>query len=216
MVNIKYFTQSLKTKDRLQYIQKNKLLIPEMEIFESINGYDINGTIKNLINMRLSYKRLDFETYGTLANFLTKIKALKYQIVNNIQYMCLIEDDLIINKNFRKFIEDNLHLLKNYNMLRLDKWGEGYVVSLNGAKEILKTIYKKGIIRNIDNQLRLDCGKEIRLYNTPWKLVINTNKGDCLKTEKIPEFMRLKLYYKTNNISFINHINKKLNSDKKN
>ena len=56
MTNIKYFIQSLKTKERLKYIQKNQLIIPEMEIFESINGYDPDTTIKNLKNMKLSYK----------------------------------------------------------------------------------------------------------------------------------------------------------------
>ena len=105
--------------------------------------------------------------------------------------MCLIEDDLIIQKGFREFIENNLHLLKNCNMLRLDKWGEGYVTSLNGVKNIVKNIYSMGIIHNIDNQLRLNCGKEIRIYKTPWKLVIGTNMGDCLKTKKIPkEFLK--------------------------
>ena len=195
MNDIKYFTQSLKTKERLKNIQKNKLIIPEMEIFESINGYDIDTTIKNLTNMKLRYKSLDanFETYGTLANFLTKLKAFQYQIKNNIQYMCLIEDDLIIKKGFREFIESNLHLLRKCNMLRLDKWGEGYVTSLNGAKHIVKNIYKTGIIRNIDNQLRLHCGKEIRLNRTPWKLVVRTNHGDCLKSEKISPNMKLKL-----------------------
>ena len=48
MTKIKYFIQSLKKKDRLKYIEENKSIIPEMEIFESINGYDIDATIKNL------------------------------------------------------------------------------------------------------------------------------------------------------------------------
>ena len=69
-----------------------------MEIFESINGYDSNITIENLKNMKLKYKHLNFPTYGTLANFLTKVKAFKYQIKNKIKYMCLIEDDLILKK----------------------------------------------------------------------------------------------------------------------
>ena len=193
MKKIKYFTQSLKTEERLKNIQKNKLIIPEMEIFQSINGYDTDTTIKNLKNMKLNYKALDFPTYGTLANFLTKVKAFKYQIKNKIKYMCLIEVDLILKKGFRKFIESNLHLSDNCNMLRLGKWGEGYVTSLHGAKQIVKNIYTTGIIRNIDNQLRLFCGKEIKLNKTPWILVSGTNRGDCLKTESISPSMRLKL-----------------------
>lgn len=193
MKEIKYFIQSLKKEDRLENIQKNKSIIPEIEIFESINGYDIDTTIKNLKDMKLKYKKLDFETYGTLANFLTKVKAFQYQIKNNIEYMCLIEDDLIIQKGFRIFIENNLIKLRDCNMLRLDKWGEGYVTSLRGARRIVKYIYKNGIIHNIDNQLREFCGKEIKLKKTPWKLVSIPNSGDCLKTEHISSSMKLKL-----------------------
>ena len=191
MTNIKYFIQSLKKKERLEYIEKNKSIIPEMEIFESINGYDIDATIKNLKNMKLKYKELKFKTYGTLACFLTKVKAFQYQIKNNIQYMCLIEDDNIIQKGFKKFIESKLYLLKDCNMLRLSRWGDGYVTSLNGAKNIVENIYKTGIISNIDNQLRT-CG-EIKVDKTPLRLVCKSNRGDCLQTEKISPIMELKL-----------------------
>ena len=224
MVEIKYFIQSLKTQERLNYINQNKILIPDIEIFESINGYDINNTIKALKEMKLKYITLQpgSETYGTLANFLTKVKALQYQIDNNIEYMCLIEDDLLLKKDFTTFIKNNIYLLNDCNMLRLDKWGEGYVTSLNGAKQILKNIYKLGIIENIDNQLRLYSGKEIRLNGTPWELVVPTNKGDCLKTKRISYLNKLYIYYITNNYSalyiifkywcgkFINHINKNI------
>ena len=192
-IQITYFTQSLKNEERMKIIQKNKLIIPEMKIFKSINGYDEDITIKKLINMKLKYFKLDFETYGTLANFLTKVKAFQYQIKHKIKYMCLIEDDLILEEGFREFITDKLPLLKKSNMLRLAKWGEGYVTSLKGAKNIVRHIYEKGIIRNIDNQLRIHCGKEIRIWDTPWKLVIQTNKGDCLKTNKISINDRTKL-----------------------
>ena len=54
-----------------------------------------------------------YETYGTLANFLTKLKAFQHQIENKIPYMCLIEDDLILNPNFKKFVESHLHHLEH-------------------------------------------------------------------------------------------------------
>ncbi len=56
--------------------------------------------------------------------------------------MCLIEDDLIIQEGFTEFIKSKLHLLRNCNMLRIDNWGEGYITSLKGAKNIVKYIYK--------------------------------------------------------------------------
>lgn len=194
-IDIVYFTQSLKTPERLEFIKKNQLIMPEMKIFEAVNGYDVDGTIKTLKDMKLKYIRMCrfYEKFGMLANFLTKVKAFQYQIEHNIQYMCLIEDDLIIQKNFKEFIESKLHLLEDCNMLRLDKWGEGYVTSLNGAKNIVKEIYSKGIICNPDIQLREHCGKEIRINNTPWELAVPTNQGDCLKTAEITPAIRRKL-----------------------
>lgn len=185
--NIVYFIQSLKTTKRLKYINKNLQTFPDLKIFKSINGYNINKTIIELKKSKIKFKRLNnkFYTYGTLANFLTKVNVLKYQIKNNIEFICLIEDDLLLNNNFKDFVENLLPLLKRCNMLRLAKWGEGYVISLAGAKNILNHIYRKGIILNIDNQLRLHCGKEIAIKNTPFKIVNQTNKGDCLKTKKM-------------------------------
>ena len=80
-------------------------------------------------------------------------------------------------------------------MIRLARWGEGYITSLEGSKLILEHIKRTGIIRNIDNQLRLNCGKEIRVIKTPWKLVVGTNNGDCLKTEMLTNLLLLMKTY---------------------
>lgn len=203
---IHYFVQSLKTPERLKIFEKNKKIIPDLKIFDSINGYDRKQTDRQLKKSKLKFISLDIMrvnkikciSYGSLANFLTKVKALRYQIENNINYMCLIEDDLILNKKFPKFIKDNLHLLKKHNMLRLDRWGEGYVFSLKNAKKVLKHIKNTGIVRNIDNQLKYCCGGDIRLFHTPWKLMIETNKGDCLKTSIISD-QKIKYFKKKYN-----------------
>ena len=185
---ITYFIQSLKTSERISIINANLKLFPNIKIFDAINGYNVYETTDCLLKSQLKLKYLSFNTYGTLANFLTKYNAFKYQIDNNIKYMCLIEDDLLLKPNFQEFIVNNTKLLdnSNINMLRLDKWGEGYVTSIKGAINIINYIQKNGIIENIDNQLRLYCGNEKRLYNTPWTLMVPSNKGDCLKTQKIP------------------------------
>ena len=188
---VKYFVQSLLTEERKKIIALNQKILPQLDVFQSINGYDKQGTIAALKSMKICFADLNeiYETYGTLANFLTKLKAFQHQIENKIPYMCLIEDDLILNPNFKKFVESHLHHLEHnkYNMLRLGQWGEGYITSLEGAINIVKMIYHSGIIQNIDNQLRENCGKELRLRNTPWKLAIGTNKGDCMKTQKISD-----------------------------
>ena len=45
----------------------------------------------------------------------------------------------------------------------------------------------------------------MRLFNTPWSLIIDTNKGDCLKTKIISKNMKLKLilyFYKNPSLVF--------------
>ena len=188
VANITYFIQTLQTPERTHLVNQNLKTFPDFKIFKSINGYDVNETKNELLKSNLTFKKLDFFTYGTLANFLSKVNAFKYQVDNNIQYMCLLEDDLILHDNFKNFVE-NL-LLENYhcNIFRLCNWGECYITSLDGAKNILTHIYNDGIIKNIDNQLRENCGNEIYIPNAPFDLVIKTNKGDCLKTKRIPRY----------------------------
>ena len=193
MNNFEVYILSLLRPDRKQLVESNVKKFPEIKIFKSINGYDTKETLEALEVSGLKYHYLGFPTYGTLANFLTKYNVLKYQIANKIDFMCFIEDDLELHDNFMVFIRNSLHLLKDdleLNMLRLDTWGEGYVTSLAGAERTKYHIDKKGICKNIDDQLRLISGKEKHITNTPWRLIHKTNAGDCLKTERLPEIYK--------------------------
>jgi len=73
---ITFLIQSLRKRSnsRTNVIKNNQLIIPKMEIFESINGYNKNSTLAALFDMNLKYVKLDtkFQTYGMLANTLTK------------------------------------------------------------------------------------------------------------------------------------------------
>ena len=184
---IKFFIQSLETPERLEIINKNRKLFPEFEIFKSINGYNIEETCDEFYKSGYKFHNLRFKTFGTLANWLTKVKAIEYQVKNNIEYLVLIEDDLLLKEHFIQFIINKIPRCDRRNFLRLAKWGEGYVFSLKGAKEILEHMKKNGIIKNIDDQLEKHCGKEEHTVGTPWSLVIGTNNGDCLKTETISD-----------------------------
>lgn len=108
------------------------------------------------------------------------------QVEHKYDFVCMIEDDVILKSGF-PFFAQRLTLLfrqqQNLNMVRLGRWGEGYVVSLRGAKDILRRINSLGIIANIDNQLRLFSGPELAVWrHTPWALQVPTNKGDIHKT----------------------------------
>ncbi len=199
MIDLKFIILSLKTKEREILNTYNKKILPELIIYQSINGYNIDETINELKLSKLNYYNLKFKTYGTLANFLTKYKALKYQIENKIPYLCFLEDDLKLKKNFKDYVFDlvnKIFILKkeNINMIRLFRWGEGYITSLQGAMNIINLIKKEGIVSNIDDQLRLLCGPEYRVPiwprnnnnpdKPPAKLIHRANTGDCMKTKQ--------------------------------
>ena len=178
---------SLLRPDRMTYIEKNQKLFPFIKTFKSVNGYNTNIPLKEIINLNLKYVDLDnnFRTYGTLANWITKYKMLKYQVENEIPFLCFLEDDLLLENIFYTYICDALiHFKTNVNILRLMNWGEGYITSYESAKRVLEHLERDGIKRNIDNQLRENCGYELALKNAPIKLMIVGNTGDCLKTQK--------------------------------
>lgn len=199
--------------ERYQLIQKNKQLYPQIKTIESINGYNSEDVLIALRNSNIKFFNVSFKTLGTLACFLTKIMIWKKQIEEEIPYLCLLEDDLELNKYFLPFIEAFKHELnnENINLLRLADWGECYVTSLESAKRLVALFEKKGIWRNVDEQL-WECGekvvnhsrghghfgvhKENTWKNGYWehvgyvhdifKLHKETNKGDILKTHSIP------------------------------
>jgi len=189
--SLEIFICSLLREDRMPFIEQNQKLFPLIKTFKSVNGYNTKETLEEVGKYKTKYKDLDsaFRTYGTLACWITKYKMLKYQVDNEIPFLCFIEDDLILEKNFYTYVSEALCNFKtNVNMLRMMTWGEGYITSYESAKRILEHLNRDGIIRNIDNQLREHCGYEIALQNPPMRLMVKGNNGDCGKTKNLSEF----------------------------
>lgn len=179
------FVCSLNTDERRDIINKNRDLYPSLQVFPSVNGYDINTTISEFNQLNIPFHSIDFQTYGTLANWITKYKMLQYQVQHKIDYLCFLEDDVLLSPEFEDFINDTITHFKDstLNIIRLHNWGEGYITSYQSAQNILRILSETGIILNIDNQLRSKCGKELFLKNNFMHLQIKTNQGDCLKTK---------------------------------
>ena len=191
-----FFILSLLNNDRYSFIYKNLCLFPEIDLWQSINGYDKEETIGHLQKSGLKFISLDgikSMRYGVLANFLTKYFMLKHQVDNDLDFMCMIEDDVALRSNFCEYINQKVTPLfkknKKLNIVRLGVWGEIYVTSLASAKRTLACIEKEGIIDNIDNQLRKHSGPEKDLsknaFKTIYDLFSETNTGDCLNTDFI-------------------------------
>jgi len=191
-----FYILSLLRKDRHTFIHKNLSIYDKFELFQSVNGYSEEETLKELKYSGLKFSNLHDANslrYGVLANFLTKYKMLQFQVEHEIPYMCMFEDDVIINNKFVDFIyHQALHAFNKdpkLNIIRLGTWGEGYITSLPSAKRILKLIKHKGICENIDNQLRKYCGPEKniskRCFDVIYGLASKPNSGDCLNTDFI-------------------------------
>lgn len=196
----KTYILSLLTKARSRYIDKTINLFPFINIIQSVNGYNKKETIDEFLDLNLEFHKLkigpknDFNTYGTLACWITKVKFLKFQIDNNIPYALFIEDDFKLLPGFfdslNDIMSDKWSLLDHdVNIIRLFQWGEGYITSLSSAKRLLSAIKDTGVIDNIDNQLREKSGPELKLhFNNFYRKWVKTNEGDILKCDHLDDY----------------------------
>lgn len=196
----KTYILSLLTEERLKYINKTTKLFPFINIVKSVNGYDRDETINEFLSLNLDFHKLkvgprnDFNNYGTLACWITKVKFLKFQIDNKIPYALFLEDDAKLLPGFfdslNDIMSDKWGLLDNdVNVIRLFQWGEGYITSLSSAKRLLSIIQDTGVVDNIDNQLRERSGPELKLnFNDFYRKWVKTNEGDILKTLPLDDY----------------------------
>jgi hypothetical protein len=191
---------SLLTPERLEYINKTRKLFPFVKIFNSVNGYNKEETIKEFLDLNLNFHKLkigpknDFNNYGTLACWITKVKFLKFQVSNEIPYALFLEDDAKLLPGFFDALDDQMKdkwkmLDQEVNVIRLFQWGEGYITSLSSASRLLDVIKQTGVVDNIDNQLRERSGPELKLnFNNFYRKWVKTNEGDILKTEPLDKY----------------------------
>lgn len=186
-INCEVYILSLFLEERKHIIEHNVNTFPFIKTVKCVNGFDINETFDEFKKIDIKYNNIEHKQYGAIANWITKFKILNYQIENNIDYICFLEDDVLLKDTFINFINESINkfLKDDVNMLRLLEWGEGYITSLNGAKRIVEFLKKNGIILNIDNQLRLNCGKEIKLVDSKKHvyLCVETNEGYRKRTQ---------------------------------
>lgn len=194
------YIHSLLTEDRKKYIEESQKLYPFCKIFKSTNGYDKDETIKDFLELGIDFHSLsagpnfDFHTYGVLACWVSKIRFFKFQIENQIPYAILLEDDAkLLPGFFTKFdfiMKNKWHLLdKDIDIIRLFKWGEGYMTSISGAQRILDKLKICGVTHNVDIQLRkvseLCIWQDFKAFYRKW---VKTNEGDILKCDNLDDY----------------------------
>lgn len=191
---------SLLTEERELYVKKAIKLFPFIKIFNSVNGYNKQETIKEFLDLSLDFHKLkvgpknDFNNYGTLACWITKVKFLQFQVANQIPYTLFIEDDVKLLPGFFKELDKKMSskwgdLDNDVNIIRLFTWGEAYITSISSAKRLLGILKNTGVIDNIDNQLREKSGPELKLkFNNFYRKWVRTNEGDILKTQPLDKY----------------------------
>lgn len=154
-------------KERQPLTKYNQQMFNDIITFQSVNGYNKEETKRELKQSGLQLHSLnhDGQNFGTIANWLTKYQLIKYQVDMQIPYMCMLEDDVQLKPGFKSWIFDNKAIIDENNITRLLIWGEGYILSLAGAQNVLECLHRDGICLNVDNQLRTMCGKEQSFFN---------------------------------------------------
>jgi GR25 family glycosyltransferase involved in LPS biosynthesis len=147
---------------RRAYVSDMQAILPDLEVVRSINGFDKRETVRALAASRLKYhintycSFTRFGTYGSLANFLSKVFVLHSQVRRRIPYQAILEDDMQLQPGFRQFVERHVrsHLRvqrdartggrRGADLLQLGNWGEGYVTSLASARRVLSQLATQG------------------------------------------------------------------------
>jgi hypothetical protein len=191
------FILSLRTPEREEMVQKTLEQFPNFQIFQAVNGYDKEEVFQEFQKLGIKYTRIpndplhgQFNSFGHMANNLTKIKAMQLCIENNDEYFAILEDDLELSHIFDRFIklakEAQLENSQNETwFVRLGEWGEGYIFNKSGAIKTIERLQQVGFRTQIDFELKYNGYPHISCPNTPWKLLVPTNEGDLLKTDMI-------------------------------
>ena len=192
---VTFVALTLNTSARAAYLEANRRMLPELRVLPAVDGFDKNATIAALCRSGLRYHLFTYcgftkyGTYGSLANFLTKVSALAYQVRHQLPVMAMLEDDMRLKPGFQRFVHraaSRLLAPGGPALLQLGDWGEGYVTELSSASMLLGRIRRQGVPLNVDIFLNDGhAGMVQRLHGTPWEHHVGANLGDCLKTAHI-------------------------------
>ena len=162
--------------NRNKWVEQNKNTLSNLKVWNSIDGNKYQNTLENFLRIDVPYQTLNpsDKYFGALAIWITKFDIFNYQVENEIEYLCVMEDDVVVNDEFEDFLYDKIEMFGDVDypsLLRLGQFAEGYFSDLRGSKHIINILRQDGVVNNIDLQLRNYLrGREIRLEETPWEL----------------------------------------------
>merc|ERR1719353_1480377 len=104
---------------RTSYVNDMLVEVPDLVVLKATNGYNKTETGVHLLEKTsLTYYHMcgdnsttgvgEFESWGTLANFITRYRAIKSQVDEGVPYQAVIEDDLRLLPGFRSFLASSV------------------------------------------------------------------------------------------------------------
>jgi predicted O-methyltransferase YrrM len=191
---MKYIVVGKNNFDSLRLYEKNMKILPELEYKYGLVGNDYYEIMNKLAEFNLIYKKLSEPTFNILANFLNKYECLLNQVENKIDYLCFMEDNILLTPNFKNYIESKLDLFDDpeLSFIKLGILDEIYIISLEKAREIVNRIKIIGIVNDFYLELS-KTGKNINLSlsknNAFTRSKINNNFVP--KKSFVPELMNI-------------------------
>ena len=194
---VAYVVAALHHKDGTNFVPAMAQALTGLHVLPAVNGFNVTETIEALLDSGLQFHNLSFmiRRWGKLATFLTKVRALRHQVVHGLPYQITLEDDIVLKPTFKYFVQHacERHQTIQPDVLILSPYSEVLLTSLAGAKEILRRLRQYGIRKNDDHQLAFaqTMGHRVGTYRPflfkkgevkPWKQGRKTNRGDIQST----------------------------------
>lgn len=155
-----YLIQGLDVEpSRREFVKEMQKLIPSAVFEKCVNGLDVEETKRAFVESGIASNMItrSIRKYGAISCFLSKLRALKHQIDTGIDFMCLLEDDCVLDPTFESVVNTvgipALEKDDRYNYVTFHRWSGGYLFSLASAKRLYAALMQQGIVTNIDLQI---------------------------------------------------------------
>ena len=165
---VRHVVVLLDRPDRQRIFLKNrKEGLKELEAFPAVNGYNESELLRAWRDAGVRYRDVELHNKGTIANWLSKFLAVRWQCRERVPFMALLEDDVqVINSAAYRALTCTLaHRMAVGDIphaMNLDQWGNAYLFDVKWACAAAAHLCRTGMASNIDNALNSFIGVPAR------------------------------------------------------
>ena len=121
---------------------------------------------------------------GKYARWASLVLAASYTIQFRLPHLVILEDDTTWPKDLGARITKLLRH-KDDKLVKLSKWGEGYLLSLEAAIRFIQKIYEVGINKHSDTWIRDIMNPVLENGKINYKLVVKPNDGNIYNSAQV-------------------------------